>query len=141
MEKVYLEIHELYDFFRKYDIHELDVLNTILDYVKYDTSSIVSALNNVYDEKEIDCFDEDEREFNYLDALNKNDLLTEKELAFLYQIIFDASFFLQTVEELSGYLDGKEKIDITKYPVNEMINLYTEMCIYIDEKESNVLTR
>ena len=142
MEEVYLEIHELYDFFRKYDINELEILSIILDYVKsFDTSIVNSVFNNVYDEKDNDYLDEPEAEFNCLDILNKNHLLTKKELYFLYSVIYDAAAYLNTLDEFSDYFVDDEQFDVSEFPIEELNELATKLAIFIDERDSEVLTR
>ncbi len=83
---------ELEIFFNKYDIAELEVFSSIFEYVKekdlLDTKEIATKVyyekrKNINGDYEISkCAD-----FNMLKILCRNDLLSDKELAFLKALI------------------------------------------------------
>ena len=95
--------------------------------------------NKVYDEK--DEVLEEKVEFNIFDILNKNNLLSVRELVFLYILVLDASNYLSSIQNYSD--DYNELIDdfsIDDYPI-DIFNCLEDM-LYEDmslRKENNNL--
>ena len=93
--------------------------------------------NKVYDEK--DEVLEEKVEFNIFDILNKNNLLSVRELVFLYILVLDASNYLSSIQNYSD--DYNELIDdfsIDDYPI-DIFNCLEDM-LYEDmslRKENN----
>ena len=93
---------ELEGFFNKYNISELEVFKVIMQYVyDYEKEEIEKILNSVKNNKEQNykevCFKE---EFNLSNITDKNDLLNDKELVFLYKIVNDALLCLGSIKHM-----------------------------------------
>ena len=91
---------ELEGFFNKYNISELEAFKVIMQYVyDYEKEEIEKILNSVKNNKEQNyqevCFKE---EFNLSNITDKNDLLNDKELGFLYKIVNDALLCLSSIK-------------------------------------------
>ncbi len=122
---------ELEIFFNKYDIAELEVLFSIFEYVKekdlLDTKEIATKvyyekMKNMSGDYEISkCTD-----FNLLNVSYKNDLLNDKELAFLKALVDDAAFYLSTIREYP-YEDIIEDFSEDDYNIDEMFGLEKSM--------------
>ena len=86
METFDMSKEELEGFFNKYNISEREAIKVIMQYVyDYEKEEIEKILNSVKNNKEQNykevCFKE---EFNLSNITDKNDLLNDKELVFLY---------------------------------------------------------
>ena len=93
---------ELESFFNKYNISELEAFKVIMQYVyDYEKEEIEKILNSVKNNKEQNykevCFKE---EFNLSNITDKNDLLNDKELVFLYKIVNDALLCLSSIKNM-----------------------------------------
>ena len=93
---------ELEGFFNKYNISELEAFKVIMQYVyDYEKEEIEKILNSVKNNKEQNykevCFKE---EFNLSNITDKNDLLNDKELVFLYKIVNDALLCLSSIKHM-----------------------------------------
>ena len=93
---------ELESFFNKYNISELEAFKAIMQYVyDYEKEEIEKILNSVKNNKEQNyeevCFKE---EFNLSNITDKNDLLNDKELVFLYKIVNDALLCLSSIKHM-----------------------------------------
>ena len=93
---------ELESFFNKYNISELEAIKEIMQYVyDYEKEEIEKILNSVKNNKEQNykevCFKE---EFNLSNITDKNDLLNDKELVFLYKIVNDALLCLSSIKNM-----------------------------------------
>lgn len=93
---------ELEVFFNKYNISELEAFKVIMQYVyDYEKEEIEKILNSVKNNKEQNykevCFKE---EFNLSNITDKNDLLNDKELVFLYKIVNDALLCLSSIKHM-----------------------------------------
>ena len=93
---------ELEIFFNKYNILELDAFKVIMQYVyDYEKEEIEKILNSVKNNKEQNykevCFKE---EFNLSNITDKNDLLNDKELVFLYKVVNDALLCLSSIKHM-----------------------------------------
>lgn len=104
---------ELEGFFNKYNISELEAFKVIMQYVyDYEKEEIEKILNSVKNNKEQNykevCFKE---EFNLSNITDKNDLLNDKELVFLYKIVNDALLCLSSIKHMDVEY---ETIEISK---------------------------
>ena len=102
MELLNMSKEELEGFFNKYNISELDAFKVIMQYVyDYEKEEIEKILNSVKNNKEQNykefCFKE---EFNLSNITDKNDLLNDKELVFLYKIVNDALLCLSSIKHM-----------------------------------------
>ena len=102
MELLNMSNKELEIFFNKYNILELNAFKVIMQYVyDYEKEKIEIILNSVKNNKEQNykevCFKE---EFNLSNITDKNDLLNDKELVFLYKIVNDALLCLSSIEHM-----------------------------------------
>ena len=102
MELLNMSNKELEIFFNKYNILELEAFKVIMQYVyDYEKEKIEIILNSVKNNKEQNykevCFKE---EFNLSNITDKNDLLNDKELVFLYKIVNDALLCLSSIEHM-----------------------------------------
>ena len=102
MELLNMSKEELEGFFNKYNISELEAFKVIMQYVYYyEKEEIEIILNSVKNNKEQNykevCFKE---EFNLSNITDKNDLLNDKELVFLYKIVNDALLCLSSIKHM-----------------------------------------
>ena len=102
METFDMSKEELDGFFNKYNISELEAFKVIMQYVyDYEKEEIEKILNSVKNNKEQNykevCFKE---EFNLSNITDKNDLLNDKELVFLYKIVNDALLCLSSIKHM-----------------------------------------
>lgn len=102
MELLNMSNKELEIFFNKYNILELDAFKVIMQYVyDYEKEEIEKILNSVKNNKEQNykevCFKE---EFNLSNITDKNDLLNDKELVFLYKVVNDALLCLSSIKHM-----------------------------------------
>ena len=83
---------EIEVFFNKYNISELEAFKVIMQYVyDYEKEEIEKILNSVKNNKEQNYKEVcPKEEFNLSNITDKNDLLNDKELVFLYKIVNDA---------------------------------------------------
>ena len=92
--------------------------------------------NKVYDEK--DEVLEEKVEFNIFDILNKNNLLSVRELVFLYILVLDASNYLSSIQNYSD--DYNELIDdfsIDDYPIDIFNCLEDMLYEYMSLRKEN----
>jgi hypothetical protein len=113
METFDMSKEELEGFFNKYNISELEAFKVIMQYVyDYEKEEIEKILNSVKNNKEQNykevCFKE---EFNLSNITDKNDLLNDKELVFLYKIVNDALLCLSSIKHMDVEY---ETIEISK---------------------------
>ena len=113
MELLNMSNKELEIFFNKYNILELEAFKVIMQYVyDYEKEEIEIILNSVKNNKEQNykevCFKE---EFNLSNITDKNDLLNDKELVFLYKIVNDALLCLSSIKHMDVEY---ETIEISK---------------------------
>lgn len=102
MELLNMSNKELEIFFNKYNILELNAFKVIMQYVyDYEKEKIEIILNSVKNNKEQNykevCFKE---EFNLSYITDKNDLLNDKELVFLYKVVNDALLCLSSIKHM-----------------------------------------
>lgn len=105
---------ELEGFFNKYNISELEAFKVIMQYVyDYEKEEIEIILNSVKNNKEQNykevCFKE---EFNLSNITDKNDLLNDKELVFLYKIVNDALLCLSSIKHMDVEYETIETLKI-----------------------------
>lgn len=105
---------ELEGFFNKYNISELEAFKVIMQYVyDYEKEEIEKILNSVKNNKEQNykevCFKE---EFNLSNITDKNDLLNDKELVFLYKIVNDALLCLSSIKHMDVEYETIETLKI-----------------------------
>ena len=96
-------------------------MNTIFNYVNdYDIKDALAIRHEVCINKFEDCKKSFElpvkpKGFTLLSLTKKNNLLTDKELNYLYQLVSNASFYLSTVREYTyEFVDIDEK----EYPID-----------------------
>lgn len=136
-----LSKEELRQFFNKYNIIELQEMNTIFKYVNdYDIKDALAIRHEVCINKFEDCKKLFElpvkpKGFTLLSLTKKNNLLTDKELNYLYQLVSNASFYLSTIREYTyEFVDIDEK----EYPIDIVNKL--ESILY-EENEKRKYSR
>ena len=117
MELLNMSNKELEIFFNKYNILELNAFKVIMQYVyDYEKEKIEIILNSVKNNKEQNykevCFKE---EFNLSNITDKNDLLNDKELVFLYKIVNDALLCLSSIKHIDVEYETIETSKIENY--------------------------
>lgn len=110
---------ELEGFFNKYNISELEVFKVIMQYVyDYEKEEIEKILNSVKNNKEQNYKEVcPKEEFNLSNITDKNDLLNDKELVFLYKIVNDALLCLSSIKHMDVEYEAIEtsKIENSLY--------------------------
>ena len=139
-----LNSYELEDFFNKYDIIELDIINIILDNVKEPSlENVLKIMNKVYSEKLVtERYQYDslmkKSDYSLQPFLEKNKLLSDKELLFLYQLVNDASDFLSNIiENADSYKKEMEDFTINDYPIDEIYNIKKSLEMEIENRKES----
>ncbi len=114
---------ELETFFNKYSLQELNTLSMVFEYVhEYSIDKIKMVLKKVYKEKERDMFWEyssgDNSTFNQHSIFEKNSLLNNKELNFLYKLVEDSEDFLSYIQSNEYEYEDLEGFDLNNYPIS-----------------------
>lgn len=129
MELLNMSNKELEIFFNKYNILELDAFKVIMQYVfvskKESLNEILDYIQN--NKKYNDIIDTSKKEnFSLSDIKNKNGILSDKELMFLYKIIFDVSNCLDSIKHIDVEYESREVSDIESslYEEIEKRNIY-----------------
>lgn len=115
MELLNMSKKELEIFFNKYNILELDAFKVIMQYVfVYKKESLNEILDYIQNNKKYnDIIDTSKKEnFSLSDIKNKNGILSDKELMFLYKIIFDVSNCLDSIKHIDVEYESREVSDI-----------------------------
>lgn len=115
MEVLNMSNKELEIFFNKYNILELDAFKVIMQYVfVYKKESLNEILDYIQNNKKYnDIIDTSKKEnFSLSDIKNKNGILSDKELMFLYKIIFDVSNCLDSIKHIDVEYESREVSDI-----------------------------
>lgn len=116
-DKYDISMGELELFFNKYNLIELDSFNLIFEYCyDYDITDVLKIARKVYKEKYTACANEFEvpiRHMNFKtsDIKEKNILLNDKELKFLYDLTESAVMCLESIEHFDV---EAELIDLSK---------------------------
>lgn len=129
MELLNMSKKELEIFFNKYNILELDAFKVIMQYVfVYKKESLNEILDYIQNNKKYnDIIDTSKKEnFSLSDIKNKNGILSDKELMFLYKIIFDVSNCLDSIKHIDVEYESREVSDIESslYEEIEKRNIY-----------------
>ena len=129
MELLNISNKELEIFFNKYNILELDAFKVIMQYVfVYKKESLNEILDYIQNNKKYnDIIDTSKKEnFSLSDIKNKNGILSDKELMFLYKIIFDVSNCLDSIKHIDVEYESREVSDIESslYEEIEKRNIY-----------------
>ena len=129
MELLNMSNKELEIFFNKYNILELDTFKVIMQYVfVYKKESLNEILDYIQNNKKYnDIIDTSKKEnFSLSDIKNKNGILSDKELMFLYKIIFDVSNCLDSIKHMDVEYESREVSDIESslYEEIEKRNIY-----------------
>lgn len=129
MELLNMSNKELEIFFNKYNILELDAFKVIMQYVfVYKKESLNEMLDYIQNNKKYnDIIDISKKEnFSLSDIKNKNGILSDKELMFLYKIIFDVSNCLDSIKHIDVEYESREVSDIESslYEEIEKRNIY-----------------
>lgn len=129
MELLNMSNKELEIFFNKYNILELDAFKVIMQYVfVYKKESLNEILDYIQNNKKYnDIIDTSKKEnFSLSDIKNKNGILSDKELMFLYKIIFDVSNCLDSIKHIDVEYESREVYDIESslYEEIEKRNIY-----------------
>lgn len=129
MELLNMSNKELEIFFNKYNILELDAFKIIMQYVfVYKKESLNEILDYIQNNKKYnDIIDTSKKEnFSLSDIKNKNGILSDKELMFLYKIIFDVSNCLDSIKHIDVEYESREVSDIESslYEEIEKRNIY-----------------
>ena len=70
--------------------------------------------------------------------LEKNKLLSDKELLFLYQLVNDASDFLSNIiENADSYKKEMEDFTINDYPIDEIYNIKKSLEMEIENRKES----
>ena len=120
---------ELEIFFNKYNILELDAFKVIMQYVfVYKKESLNEILDYIQNNKKYNnIIDTSKKEnFSLSDIKNKNGILSDKELIFLYKIIFDVSNCLDSIKHIDVEYESRDVSDIESslYEEIEKRNIY-----------------
>ena len=129
MELLNMSNKELEIFFNKYNILELDAFKVIMQYVfVYKKESLNEILDYIKNNKKYnDIIDTSKKEnISLSDIKNKNGILSDKELMFLYKIIFDVSNCLDSIKHIDVEYESREVSDIESslYEEIEKRNIY-----------------
>ena len=129
MELLNMSKKELEIFFNKYNILELDAFKVIMQYVfVYKKESLNEILDYIQNNKKYnDIIDTSKKEnFSLSNIKNKNGILSDKELMFLYKIIFDVSNCLDSIKHIDVEYESREVYDIESslYEEIEKRNIY-----------------
>lgn len=129
MELLNMSNKELEIFFNKYNILELDAFKVIMQYVfVYKKESLNEILDYIQNNKKYnDIIDTSKKEnFSLSNIKNKNGILSDKELMFLYKIIFDVSNCLDSIKHIDVEYESREVSDIESslYEEIEKRNIY-----------------
>ena len=129
MELLNMSNKELEIFFNKYNILELDAFKVIMQYVfVYKKETLNEILDYIQNNKKYnDIIDTSKKEnFSLSDIKNKNGILSDKELMFLYKIIFDVSNCLDSIKHIDVEYESREVSDIESslYEEIEKRNIY-----------------
>lgn len=129
MELLNMSNKELEIFFNKYNILELDAFKVIMQYAfVYKKESLNEILDYIQNNKKYnDIIDTSKKEnFSLSDIKNKNGILSDKELMFLYKIIFDVSNCLDSIKHIDVEYESREVYDIESslYEEIEKRNIY-----------------
>lgn len=129
MEVLNMSNKELEIFFNKYNILELDAFKVIMQYVfVYKKESLNEILDYIQNNKKYnDIIDISKKEnISLSDIKNKNGILSDKELMFLYKIIFDVSNCLDSIKHIDVEYESREVSDIESslYEEIEKRNIY-----------------
>lgn len=129
MELLNMSNKELEIFFNKYNILELDAFKVIMQYVfVYKKESLNEILDYIQNNKKYnDIIDISKKEnISLSDIKNKNGILSDKELMFLYKIIFDVSNCLDSIKHIDVEYESREVSDIESslYKEIEKRNIY-----------------
>lgn len=101
-EKLNLNVVEVVEFFKKYNVQELEVLNGILAYaLDYDLEEEKAILACIHEEKMRECQSEFSVPIRSLNFWGKNELLNDRELAFLHDISNSAMLCLDSVKHIN----------------------------------------
>lgn len=120
---------EIKEFFNKYSLIELDMLNVIFSYVhEYDMSLVMNVLERIRKERYQayqNDFEVPIASCDYLDCfINKNSLLCDKELNFFKELVEDASFFLSDLRSNSYvYEQLFSEFSTADYPIDIVYSL------------------
>lgn len=114
---------ELETLFNKYSLQELNTLSMVFEYVhEYSIDKIKMVLKKVYKEKERDMFWEyssgDNSTFNQHSIFEKNSLLNNNELNFLYKLVEDSEDFLSYIQSNEYEYEDLEGFDLNNYPIS-----------------------
>ena len=129
MELLNMSNKELEIFFNKYNILELDAFKVIMQYVfVYKKESLNEILDYIQNNKKYNnIIDTSKKEnISLSDIKNKNGILSDKELMFLYKIIFDVSNCLDSIKHIDVEYESREVSDIESslYEEIEKRNIY-----------------
>ena len=124
-----LDEKDIEKLFNKYNVVELEVFLSILEYViDYDTTQIAKIINKVYKEKYELLQSNYEvgvkpTGFKLSDLGKVNELLSEDELEFIHTMIENASMYLESIQSSEDEIkEIFEEFDSGDYPVLEMSN-------------------
>ena len=128
---------EMKDFFRKYDINELNAFEVILRYVynlkdagriEHNRSEVLRAKKNTNPSVT--------SPYNLSGLTRRNDDLTDQELNFLLRILSDAAFYFSIGEDLSRIYDMSEDFEYDYYHENAIRKMLEDTAADQEERLS-----
>lgn len=119
-EETQMTKEELKSFFSKYNVVELEAFNIIFEYNKdTDITGVLNIYRKIYNKKYEEVsndYDGISRHypFTVLDLMYKQELLNDKELLFLKELVEPASMYLDTMNTIyNDYNGSKEELGFT----------------------------
>ena len=123
-----LSERELKKFFNKYNVLELNKMNLIFEYAKENNVEEAIKIKEEVMKEKLKGNKFYPKKFSLLNIVNKNHLLNNKELNYLFSLVEDASFYLSYIREQA---EMYENIDESEYPIDIMneleVVLYNEL--------------
>ena len=148
-EEIQMTKEELKKFFSKYNVVELEAFKMLFECNKdTDITGVLSTYRKIYNKKYEEIsndYDGIARHypFSVLDLMYKQELLNDKELLFLKELVEPASMYLDTMNTIyNDYNGSKEELgfDPTR-EINEMSKLSTSIEKEISKRKTNQKTK
>lgn len=133
----YIEEKRIENFFKKFDINELYLFDTILSYnCEPDTTKYKEVLDKVCKEKEKRKGENLNPNPNLFDLLNKKSELNNNELNLFYELVANASSYLSSIQDYSDvYAQMIEDFNINEYPVISIYKIEESLAKEIETRK------